>query len=136
MIEIANVVNIDPLWPVVSPLIARSLDRGGDDLTLGQLWQMCRSGNAFLIIEGTPEKIRMASVWQFQTWATGPVFRCLALGGDEMSEWDADLAAFLEATMREGGATRLVFEGREWAAQFRKHGKTARKLRSTFVVEL
>lgn len=135
-IEICNIVNVDAAWPTVAPMLARCMEKTGDDLSTGELWQMCRSGNAFLILEGTPERIRMASVWQFQKWANGSVFRCIALAGEEMAEWLPELTPFIEKIMREGGATRLVFEGREWAAHFRKLGRDARKLRSTFTVEL
>lgn len=135
-VEICNVMRVDAIWPVVAPMFERCFEKCGDDLSTGDLWQMCRSGNALLMLEGTEEKIRMASVWRFERWNKGPVLRCLALAGEEMEAWFPDIKDMIEKTMREGGADRLVFEGREWAAIFRRYGREARKLRSTFEVRL
>ena len=99
---------------------------------------MLRSGNAFLVIDANDGAVRMVSAWQFQRWDGEPVFRCLSLAAEtgSIDHWGSDLTAFIKRMMKDGEASRLVFEGREWAAFFRKQGLHAEKLRSTFEVRL
>jgi hypothetical protein len=136
MIGIAKVDEIDAAWPLVAPMLQQCIDNCGDDLSMGELWQMCRSGNAFLVFDSVDGKLRMVSVFQFQRWAGASVLRCIAMAGEQMDAWSDELAKFIKRMMADGNTDRLVFEGREWAAHFRKHGHMARKLRSTFEVRL
>jgi hypothetical protein len=135
-VAIVNSSEVDLAWPMLAPLFQQAIDRCGDDLSTGELWQMCRSGSAFLIYDAEDGHVRMGCIVQFQRWTGGPVLRVLALAGEQMAEWIAEFDGFIERMMKDGGADRLVFEGREWAAYLRAKGRDARKLRSTFEVRL
>jgi hypothetical protein len=128
-IEIVNLIYVDSVWERVGQKFQRAIDLCGDDYSTADLWQMCRSGSAFLIIAREGEDIAMASVVRFEKWASGQVLRVVGIAGDRMSEWAEDWQAFMENMAREGGANRIVSEGRDgWHRVFRK----ARKLRVVY----
>lgn len=129
-IEIVGLQHIDAVWPSIADGFHACVKRCGDDMTSGELWQMCRSGGAFLLVAIDDGKIEISSVVQFQKWADGPVLRVMAMAGRNLPKWNAPLAEFLAQMMRMGGAERIVSEAREgWTMAFPK----ARKLRSTYV---
>lgn len=128
-IDVANIVYVDAIWQQVVPKFQRAIDLCGDDYSTADLWQMCRSGNAFLVIARDGEDIAMASVVRFERWASGSVLRVVGIAGDRMSEWAEDWQSFMENMAREGGADRIVSEGRDgWHRVFKK----ARKLRVVY----
>lgn len=129
IIEVANTVHVDAIWQIVAPKFQRAIDLCGDDLSVGDLWQMCRSGHAFLVIARDGGDIAMASVVRFEKWGSGSVLRVVGIAGDRMSEWAEDWQTFMENMAREGGANRIVSEGRDgWHRVFKK----ARKLRVVY----
>lgn len=135
-VVLVTTANIDHVWPVASKLLQKAIDRSGDDLSTGDLWTMLRSGQAFLVIAADAD-ITMASVWRFERWHEGQVFKCLALGGKDIGEWIEEFNDKILAMMREGGATRLVFDGRKgWPHMFAKVGHKVRELRSTYIMEI
>lgn len=136
-IGIANAAEVDALWPKLAGRFQEAIDACGDDLALGDLWQMCRSGDAFLVCAIAGEDPVMGAVLQFQKWSKGPVLRCLVIGGEQMAAWLPDWIAAVRNMMREGGATRFVFDGRDgWSEVLRRSFEHARKLRATYEVEI
>ncbi len=120
-IGFAGIWEVDALWPRLSEGFQRSCERVDDGYTAGELWQLCRSGNAFLCVVFDPEqdRVEMASVWQFQTKDGRPVLRCLALFGRGMAEWLGGAREFIERIARENGAKWLVTKGRRgWLRLF------------------
>ena len=76
----------------------------------------------------------MASVWQFQKWGKGQVFRCLCLGGSRMKEWLEPFTAKIKEMMAEGGATRMVYSGRDGWDKVLSRTMPTRKLYVTYEV--
>ena len=113
---------VDGLWPRLVDGFQRSCEAVDDGYTAGELWQLCRSGQAFLCVVFGPDQksVDMGSVWQFQSKDGRPVFRCLALFGHNMAEWVNGARFFIEGTARENGAKWLVTKGRRgWLRLFR-----------------
>ena len=132
-IEIAGIQDVDRVWPLVGPKFCVASEKCGDDLTAGELWQMCRSGNAFLIIAYEETKILMAAVVRFERWNSGSVLRVLSLIGDQIGEWAEEVKDFLNGMGKANGAGRIVAEGRDgWTRIFNE----PRKLRSTYEMRI
>lgn len=123
---------VDQVWPHIAEEMQKACEITGGDLSSGTLWQMCRSGNAFLMVV-SDRKILMASVWRFETWPSGLVFRCMCLIGDRMDDWLEQAKEFAETKAKEGGAMRIITEGRKgWGRVFPQ----AKTLRQVYEVEL
>lgn len=132
-IEIAGVHDVDGVWPLVGPKFCVASAKCGDDLTAGELWQLCRSGNAFLIVAYEEKTILMAAVVRFERWNNGSVLRVLSLVGDQIGEWAEEVKDFLNGMGKANGAGRIVAEGREgWMRIFNE----PRKLRSTYEMRI
>lgn len=128
-IEIVNLTLVDNVWPLVSPRFLIASEKCGDDLTAGELWQMARSGNAFLIVAYEENAVLMAAVVRFERWNNGSVLRVLSLVGDRIETWAEAVKNFLNEMAKANGAGRIVAEGRDgWARIFSE----PRKLRSTY----
>jgi len=132
-IGIANAVEVDAVWGVFSSRLQEMLDDAGGDLSSGDLWQMCRSGNAFLVLVENDGKLVAASIYQFQRWTQRTVFRCLGLVGEDLKAWAQPLVQFAEEMAKQGGATALVTSGRE--GLHRIYPK-AKRLTSTYIMEI
>lgn len=132
-IQIVGTHEIDAVWPLIADGFVEVTKRCGDDQTSGELWQMVRSGGAFLVVVLNENAIRVSTVVQFQRWADGPVLRIMSMTGAGLSEWGVPLKDYLSEMARKGGASRIVAEGREgWARIFDE----PRKLRSTYVMSI
>lgn len=132
-VGIANSTEVDALWPKLVEKFQEAIDKCGDDISIADLWQMCRSGNAFLVCAMAGDEPVMGAVLQFQKWTRGPVLRCLILAGSDMPSWLSIWTDAVRKMMREGGATRFIFDGRDgWGCIL----EGSRKLRVTFEVEL
>lgn len=129
-IGIANAAEIDAIWPLISERLEKGCKRCGGDINAGQLWQLCRSGNAFMIV-AFDEKPKGVTIVQFQTWDR-PVLRSLATAGWDMETWLPQMLDFVFGMARENRAD-FVFEGREGWGRFVPN---ARKLRSVYEVRL
>lgn len=118
-------ITVDQVWPEVCDGLHRSLMKTGGDMTVGELWQECRSGRSFLVI-AQDQTVKAAAVWRAETWQTGVKLRCVALYGKGMSEWLGPMREKAAEIARACGATSFITEGREgWAKIFPK----AKKLR-------
>lgn len=133
-IGIANAAEVDALWPSIGQKVQATCDKSGGDMSSGDLWQMCRSGQAFLVVVMDDDQAVVATIiLQFQKWNRRTVLRCLSIDGERMSEWLQDAMAYIENMGRNGGASSLISEGREgWARVLPQ----AKKLRITYEVEI
>lgn len=132
-IGIATSAEVDAFWPRLSDRMKEACKRNGGDISSGDLWQMCRSGNAFLVLVIEGGDILGALIMQFQNWSGKQVMRCLGIVGEQMSEWLPMAKEFIEQMARDGGAESFVSEGRDgWARIF----PNARKLRVTYEVRI
>lgn len=135
-IGIANAAEVDQIWPLISEKMQAGCNRTGGGTSSADLWQMCRGGDAFLVIGFTPEAVKFASVWRFETWPSGQVFKCIGLCGSDPKKWIADLHEFVLSQARIAGTTRLVAEGRRgWSRIFERYvSKRTRTLWETYEV--
>lgn len=132
-IGIANAAEVDQIWPLFSSRLQSACDRTGGDISSGELWQMCRSGNAFLVVVFDDRGPKAILIMQFQKWTAKTVMRCLGIVGDDVDTWLPAAREFISNMAREGGATSFVAEGRDgWAKLF----PDAKKLRTTYEVGL
>lgn len=132
-IGIASPQEVDAVWPLIAARIQEACDRNGGDLSSGDLWQMCRSGNAFLVLVMDGNEPLAALIMQFQNWSGKQVMRCLVIAGERMAEWLPAAKGFIEQMAKDGGAKSFVSEGREgWTRIFTE----ARKLRVTYEVRI
>jgi len=135
IVGIARQWEIDDNWSVIAPMLQRAIDQTENDLTTGDLWTMCRSGNAFLVFAAGEAGVVMASVWKFERWNKGQVFRCLCLGGSKMKDWLEPFISKIKEMMEEGGATRMVYSGREGWDRVLSRNMPTRKLYTTYEVD-
>lgn len=130
-ISIAGTFEVDAIWPLISERLQKAFEKTGGDLTSGELWQMCRSGQAFLVVAFDAE-LKGAMIVQFQKWDK-PVLRCLALAGWGMNEWFEAGKEFIWSMAKDNGAQSFIFEGREgWKIPIPE----AKRLRVTYEVPL
>lgn len=114
---------VDYLWPKIAQQMQHACEKSDQDarykLNAGDLWQMCRSGNGFLIVGyDDPEKPFMASVWRFEDTPT--VFKCMMLYGPGMKRWFRPLTEYVTDIAKENGAVALVSQGRRgWQRVFK-----------------
>ena len=124
-VSLIPVANIDQIWPHLREGFHEAVMATGGDLSTGDLWAACRSGNAFLIVAHT-DALQGASVWRKDVWQTGQKLRCLGLYGTNMADWIDDMKAMAASIAKDCGATALIAEGRPgWERIF----KNARKIR-------
>ena len=131
-VETVPTDKIDVVWPMVSPAIVKCLHDIEADCTAADLWTMCRTGNAFLLVahDGT---ICAATVWRFETWPSRKVLKNLVTVNigpkTRMKSWLPQMIDAARTLAGLGGATSYIWQGRdEWARVFR----AARKLTTLF----
>lgn len=131
-IAIANLFEVDPIWPLISERLQKAFEKTGGDLTSGELWQMCRAGQAFLVVAFEETDLKAAMIVQFQKWDK-PVLRCVAIVGFDMERWLEAGKEFIWNMAKDNGAQSFVFEGREgWKVPIPE----AKRLRMTYEVPL
>jgi hypothetical protein len=133
---IATSAEVDKIWPLIGQEMQRGCDKTGGEISSGDMWQMCRSGNAFLIMGYEPDEIVVASVWRFETWPSGVVFKCVGVCGKPMKRWVRELYDFAFSQAKIGGTERLVAGGRMgWSRVLSRYLKRpVRNLWQTFEV--
>lgn len=113
-IYICPVADVDIVWKTHADGFQDACDRSDDaGLTPGLLWQMCRSGFAFLVIGEEYGAVQFASVWRFEAPEKPTDFRCLALYGDRLERWITPIQEFTKEMAIDGGATKIVASGRK-----------------------
>lgn len=136
-IGIASNQEVDGIWPLISDRIQQGCDKTGNATSSADLWQLCRSGNAFLILVGDGASIKAASVWRFETWPSGLVFKCLSLSGDDMPTWIRPFSQFIISQAKIGGSDRLIAEGRKgWERVIKRMFQQSRVLWQTYEVKI
>jgi hypothetical protein len=109
--------DVDRIWPHIRGLLEKGCARVPETAyrwRLGEIEQMCRSGNGYLIVAYEPEPfvVHMASVWQFVPDENSLGFRCQVLGGRGMNRWLGAARTFITAKAKEGQADKLIAAGR------------------------
>lgn len=112
VVSLVSVPHVDGVWEKVSEGLAKACEQTSGVFSADYLWSECRSGQAFLAVIVDGEKIIGASVWRFEKWRRGRVFRCLALYGSDMVEWLDAHREFSERVARIGGAVGMAAGGR------------------------
>ena len=116
-------LDVDQVWHLVAEGIEKSHAGSWDSYTTGKLHQMCRSGEAFLILAHDDQKVWGASIWQFRTVDNKPVFQALAFYGEDVGTWFGDMRERVRHMAKMNGAVSLVDEGRPGMGKlFEKHG--------------
>lgn len=110
-IAVASQADVDAIWPLISAKMQIGCEKTGGATSSAEMWQMCRRLDAFLVV-GYAEELNFASVWRFETWPSGQVFRCIGLCGSKPETWMASLYEFAKSQARIGGTERLVAQGR------------------------
>ena len=130
--EIIEPHNVDRLWPQLAEGFVKSCTNTNQ--TAGNLWQLCRGGNAFLVVAHEDDKIHGACVVRFEPYGDRQCIRGLGLSGSKgIEHWIGTLRDKVNEMGREGGATVFVDEGRPG---FAKLIKDARIVRVTFEVDI
>jgi len=121
-ITLVPVAEIDNLWPSVSPMLLKCWETAPGYLSLGEFWQMCRSGTAFVLVAHDEKAIVGTSIWQFQRGYGQDVFSCLVLAGENAKTWLKPMFDVAAKMAKNGGATSISATGRlQWQAMFDKH---------------
>lgn len=122
-VDIVPFEHVDAVWSCIAKQMQHACERSEQEESLkinaGDLWQMCRSGNGFLIIahDNDPMQPLMASVWRFEDTPT--VFKCMMLYGPGMKRWFGPLTKFVSTIAKDNGAVALVSKGRRgWQRYF------------------
>lgn len=113
MIEIIQPQNVDVIWPDVAEMFAKCQQEHHGDCSVGDLWIMCRSGSAFLVIYHEDMAIKAASIWRPEHWTEGPVLRCVNLAGEDMSTWIDEGKKLLREVAIRCGSNAIIFDGRK-----------------------
>ncbi len=132
-IVVVPVADIDNAWPHVAERFVKCIEKVPTYLTAGDLWQMCRSGSAFLIVAldeaGT---IKGATVWQFEPHT----FACRIMAGRGMADWLIPLLDVARQMARMNGIPTICADARVGFARFFKHhAPTIKTVRQTYVME-
>lgn len=113
MFKIVETHQIDGYWPLVGHDLEKACRKcNADEFNSGVLWQMCRSGNAFLILWVVEGEILVKSVWRFDAPDNPHCFRCLMLSGKNMRGWIKNYYEAIREFGKTYGATQLVTTGR------------------------
>lgn len=132
-VAIANSTEVDQIWPAISEKIIKATLKYGSNVSSGDLWQMCRAGDAFLVVVMDDSGVKGALIMQFQRWSMKRVMYCLAIVGEDIQEWLPAARDFITDMAKAGGADSFIAEGREgWPALF----PDAKKLRITYEVQI
>jgi len=136
-VNITKVSDVDAVWPLIAPQIVKCIEKTPSFMSAGDLWQMCRSGQAFLIIAHDDVKIHGAAIWQFQTAYNTTVFSCLMLVGEALDDWALSLLESARLIARGGGAMHLCATSRIGLVQkLKKLIPGLKVVRQSYLVEV
>lgn len=115
--SLIQVQYVDSFWPHVKDGFEKARLKTGSSLTVGSLWQQCRSGEAFLVVVHDEKSVLAGAVVRPEE----SKLRVLVLYGGDMDEWFNDIVAFGKRIAADCGADALRFEGRAgWKKKFPK----------------
>jgi len=109
-VEICRVEHVDAFWPQLAEGFRKSCRKTGNTITAGWLWQLCRSGQAILLIAFEDTVIQGAAIVQFED--RGRTLRGLGLCGSEIKKWWPEMTEAVRALAKDGDAVRYVDSGR------------------------
>ena len=133
MIELVPQARIDEVWPLVVSGFAACLEKTPTNIGVGEFWQMCRSGNAFLLISSNGSEVISASVWRFE----GAKFTCLLLSGKNSEKWVFELVTTAGIIAKSNGTAKLSASGRVGLGKMlNKNGVVAKVTRQEYEVDL
>lgn len=136
-IQLVPTANVDPVWPMVSALVVKCLEKAPSYLSAGDLWQMCRSGQAFLFVIHDGEKAGGVAIWQFAPAFGQHAFVCLALAGEGLEAWIVEMVEIAGKIAADGGAEILSATGRVGLLDpLRKKIPGVEVARQTYIVRL
>lgn len=120
-IYIVPTSDIDLIWGDHASGFQKACDAANDPgYAAGDLWQMCRSGFAFLVVCEDYGQTICASIWRFERPEKPTQFRCKAIYGQDMKQWLGPLREFVSKIAIENGAVELAASGRQkWARLFK-----------------
>lgn len=132
-IEIVNLTLVDQVWPHILPWVAKAHKRCEAEITPGELWQGCRSGNLFLVAGHDEGKILVSAIVRFEAGHKGTVLNIIFLGGDGLKKWGREFAAYLGNMAKENGAVGVTAHGSPaWGRLF----KNVRTVRHVYYMEV
>lgn len=132
MIHLVPVSEVDRAWMPIAEGMKEACRRGGDDLTVAELFRQCRVGLSLLFIAWVDDEIKAGLVCRTEVWGGKQVLRILALTGWEMDQWLPALTEYREWPLALD-VKAVVFEGREG---WRRALKNVRVIRTVYEVEL
>lgn len=133
-VSIVPVSNVDAIWPHIAERVTRCLRKAPSEMSTGDFWSLCRSGNAFLIVALDGEDITAVTVWRFTAFG---YFECMMIEGRGAGEW---LKPVLDCALKiadDHGLNGIVGIGRTgWAKLVKKHFPKAKIPRQMYTVEI
>lgn len=133
-IEIVNLTLVDQVWPRILPWVAKAHKRCEAEISPGELWQGCRSGNLFLIVGYIDGKILIFTVVRFETGHKGPVLNIMYLGGEGFKERGDQIVSYLNNMAKDNGAVGLTTQGSPAWGRLLKSVRTVRHVYSMEIV--
>jgi hypothetical protein len=128
---------VDNVWPSIAGRVVKCLEKAPSYLSAGELWQMCRSGQAFLLVAHDETKVQGAAIWQFQQSFGQLTLSCLMLTGEDLDMWADPLFQAARNIAKDGGAAALSATGRIGLVQTLKKQIPGLKIvRQTYLVEV
>jgi len=79
--------DIDEVWPIVSPLLQKAVDKGQGDFLLQDYYEALLLRNMQLWVWKPEEKITAACVTQILSYPRRKVCQILLLGGTGLKDW-------------------------------------------------
>lgn len=125
--QLVKVHEIDALWPKIGPGLGVALRRSGGDMSLGALFQQCRSGTASVLL-AFDDEVKGAAVFRPEVWETGSKLRCLAMFAQDFRAWKHEAAAAMMTLKEAIGANAVIFEGRVGHEKLFPEAKVLRQL--------
>lgn len=110
-VDLVPPVDVDKIWPLIARRVADCIQKINADCSAGDLWTMSRSGALFLIIAHEDDTVLGATMWRFETWAHGTVFKNIITVGERMKEWFPDMQEKVNEMAANGGADHFVWQG-------------------------
>lgn len=123
-VDLVSTMDVDKVWPLISQRIIDCVDSMNTDLSPGDMWTLCRSGAGFLVVVHDGSEIKAATIWRFETWPKGVVFRNLIVVGEDMASWIDACTKKVNEMAKQGGATWFAWQGRRgWERIFKNADK-------------
>jgi len=99
---------IDETWPRIVSYFKEALDFGSHDLTLWQLYVMCRSGAGFLFVS---DDLSAALIIKFDRRNNDSIAELVIFGGKGDTDWKKWENALSEFVRRQG-VHKVIMNGR------------------------